>query len=298
VSAPAAQPPADAPWTVGRILEWTTQYLQKHGSDSPRLDAELLLAKARGCPRIQLYVQFNEVVPDSQRTVMRDLVKRRTQAEPVAYLIGRREFFGLEFRVTRDVLVPRPDTETLVLELVTEARKFERPRILDVGTGSGCIAIAAAVSVPTALVTAVDDSSAALAVARENAARHKTGDRVTFLEGDMFAPVPPGTMFDFVASNPPYVADGEIEQLPPDIRQHEPLQALRGGRDGHDEISRLLAGAPLVLKPGGKLLVEFSPEQADLILQLCGESPGFREPKILKDLEGRARVLVATRQPG
>lgn len=297
MSTTTSPPPADAPWTVGRILEWTTQHLQKHGSDSPRLDAELLLAHARGCPRIQLYVQFNEIVPDAQRTVMRDLVKRRAAAEPVAYLIGRREFFGVEFKVTRDVLVPRPDTETLVLELVTEARKLPHPAILDLGTGSGCIAISVAVSVPAARITATDLSNEALAVARENAQRHKVADRISLLSGDLFAPVPSGTQFDFVASNPPYVPDGEIPELPPEVRLHEPHGALQGGPDGLDVIRQLLVEAPAYLKPGGRLLIEFSPEQADPIVQLCGAVPTFQDVRILKDIEGRARVLVATHTP-
>lgn len=295
MSAPAAQPAADAPWTVGRILEWTTQHLKKSGCETPRLDAELLLAQARGCPRIQLYVQFNEVVPDIQRARMRELVKRRAQAEPVAYLVGHREFFSLDFHVSPDVLVPRPDTETLVLELVTEARKLPNPRILDVGTGSGCIAISAAVNVPAARVTALDVSPAALAVATQNVARHKVADRVTLLQGDLLAPLPTGSLFDFVASNPPYIPDGEIAQLPGDVRLHEPHLALRGGADGLDIIRRLFADVPAVLVSGGRLLIEFSPEQADTLLRLATESGTFRDPRILKDIAGRARVLVATR---
>ncbi len=296
MSAPAAQPPADAPWTVGRILEWTTQHLKKNGCENARLDAELLLSEARGCPRIQLYVQFNEVVTDPQRTRMRDLVKRRTQAEPVAYLIGRREFFSLDFLVNRDVLVPRPDTETLVLELITEARKYENPRILELGTGSGCIAISTAVNVPTARVTAVDVSAPALVVANDNVQKHKVADRVTLLHGDLFAPLPADSQFDFVVSNPPYIADAEIEQLSNDVKLHEPHLALKGGTDGLEIIRRLFAAVPAFLVSGGRLLIEFSPEQAERMLRLVAENESFRDPRILKDMAGRARVLVATRR--
>src|SRR5262245_37371165 len=134
---------ADEQWTVGRIIDWTTGHLRKQGSDTPRLEAEILLAHARRCPRIQLYVQYNEPLTDVERAVMRDLVRRRTQFEPVAYLVGHREFFGLEFRVTPDVLIPRPETETLVLELITSAKSQAGTRVLEIGTGSGCIAVSA-----------------------------------------------------------------------------------------------------------------------------------------------------------
>src|SRR6266566_845129 len=142
MSSPPTDRFADVAWTVGKIIDWTTAHLKKHGSETPRLDAEILLAKARNCPRIQLYVQYHELLTDDERSVMRDLVRRRAQAEPVAYLVGHREFFGLDFRVTPDVLIPRPETETLVLELLAAARAYARPRILDVGTGSGCVAVA------------------------------------------------------------------------------------------------------------------------------------------------------------
>ena len=156
-------------WTVRRILDWTTAHLKQHGSDTPRLDAEILLAHARACRRIELYTHFDEPLTDAQRAVMRDLAKRRAKSEPVAYLVGHREFFSLDFRVTPDVLIPRPDTETLVVELIDAAKPLESPRILDIGTGSGCIAVAAAVNLPKAQITATDLSEAALAIARENA---------------------------------------------------------------------------------------------------------------------------------
>ncbi|MFM8286583.1 MAG: peptide chain release factor N(5)-glutamine methyltransferase [Planctomycetaceae bacterium] len=289
-------PAADAPWTVGRILEWTAQHLKKAGSDTPRLDAELLLAKARGCPRIQLYVQFNEVVPDAQRAVMRELVRRRAQSEPVAYLVGHREFFSLDFTVSPDVLIPRPDTETLVLDLVTHARRLPAPAILDVATGSGCIAIAAAVQVPAARVTASDLSPAALALARQNADRHGVTARVTFLEGDLLAPLPPGAQFDFVVSNPPYIPTADWETLDREVRDYEPRLALDGGPDGLRDLTSLLRQAPAVLVPGGRLLLEFTPEQAPALLELAAAQPELSDPAVLKDLAGRPRVLVATRR--
>jgi len=289
-------PAADAPWTVGRILEWTAQHLKKSGSDTPRLDAELLLAKARDCPRIQLYVQFNEVVPDAQRAVMRDLVRRRAQSEPVAHLVGHREFFSLDFAVSPDVLIPRPDTETLVLDLITHARKLPAPAILDVATGSGCIAIAAAVQVPAARVTASDVSPAALTLARQNADRHGVAARITFLEGDLLAPLPAGAQFDFLVSNPPYIPTAQLETLDREVRDYEPRLALDGGPDGLRFLTMLLQQAPSVLVPGGRLLLEFTPEQAPALLELAAAQPELSDPAILKDLAGQPRVLVATRR--
>ena len=289
-------PAADAPWTVGRILEWTAQHLKKSGSDTPRLDAELLLAKARGCPRIQLYVQFNEVVPDAQRAVMRDLVRRRAQSEPVAHLVGHREFFSLDFAVSPDVLIPRPDTETLVLDLITHARKLPAPAILDVATGSGCIAIAAAVQVPAARVTASDVSPAALTLARQNADRHGVAARITFLEGDLLAPLPAGAQFDFLVSNPPYIPTAQLETLDREVRDYEPRLALDGGPDGLRFLTILLQQAPSVLVPGGRLLLEFTPEQAPALLDLAAAQPELSDPAVLKDLAGHPRVLVATRR--
>ena len=176
---PVNSPPAaDDPWTVRRVLEWTTSHLKKHGSDTPRLDAEILLAFARGCQRIQLYTQFDEPLSDAVRAQMRELVQRRSKAEPVAYLVGQREFFSLGFRVTRDVLIPRPDTETLVMEVLDGTKGLESPTILDLCTGSGCVAISVAKNCKTAHVTAIDISPLAIAIARENADRHQVADRV------------------------------------------------------------------------------------------------------------------------
>jgi release factor glutamine methyltransferase len=297
LSSQPAEKPADESWTVGRIIDWTTGHLRKHGSDTPRLEAEILLAHARHCPRIQLYVQYNEPLTDDERGVMRDLVRRRSQSEPVAYLVGHREFFGLEFRVTPDVLIPRPETETLVLELITAAKSQPGARILDVGTGSGCIAISAAANLPDAVVTATDISPRALDVARENAARHGVADRIRFLEGDLFAPLESGRQFDIVVSNPPYVADAEMKTLPPDVRLHEPALALRAGLHGLDVVTRLISAAPQHLTAGGTLLFEISPEQVPAVRSILEQTGMFAPPQIVKDPFGKERVITARRQP-
>jgi release factor glutamine methyltransferase len=294
VPPPPAEQTADGAWTVGKIIDWTTGHLRKHGSESPRLEAEILLAHARGCPRIQLYVQYNELLTDAQRTVMRDLVKRRAQAEPVAYLVGHREFFALDFRVTPDVLIPRPETETLVLQLIAAAKSYPNPRILDVGTGSGCIAVAAAVNVPGASVTAIDISPRTLDVAKDNASRHAVAARIRFLEGDLFAPLSSADQFDLVVSNPPYVADDEMATLPADIRLHEPPLALRAGPYGLDVIARLISGAPSHLAPGGAVFIEISPEQAAAVSVFIHDSGRFEPARTIKDSSGKERVVMAS----
>lgn len=292
-SPPIEKAADDGAWTVGKIIDWTTGHLKKHGSDTPRLEAEILLAYARNCPRIQLYVHYNELLTDAERSTMRDLVKRRAQSEPVAYLVGHREFFGLDFRVTRDVLVPRPETETLVLELIAACKGLRNPRVLDLCTGSGCIAVAAAINLPAATVTAADISSTALAIARENADRHSVANRLRFLEGDLFAPFSDADRFDVVASNPPYVADAEMETLPADVRLHEPHLALRAGPQGLDVVARLIAEASRHLAPTGVLLIEFSPEQAAAVCELIQRAGVFEAPRLIKDATGQNRVVAA-----
>src|SRR5688572_1833205 len=210
-------------WTIGRLLTWTTDYLKQHGSDSPQLDAEVLLAESRGCKRIELYTKFEEVADDSTRTKFRELVKQRAEGKPVAYLVGRREFYSLSFRVTPDVLIPRPETEFVVIALMDLAKgrgDADAPlSIADIGTGSGILAVCAAKLLPMAQVTAVDVSPAALTVARSNAQEHGVLERIEFVESDLFASVPAERKFDFVVSNPPYVTTAEMAQLPPTVRE-------------------------------------------------------------------------------
>ena len=217
-----AAPPNPGEWTVRRVLEWTIGHLKERGSESPRLDAEVLLAHAWKCPRIQLYTRYDQPLPEDVRTTMRDLVKRRAACEPVAYLIGRREFFSLEFEVQPGVFIPRPDTETLVIEALRLMEPIPEPRVLDLCTGTGCIAVSIAHSRPACRVTAVDLNSVAVEIATRNAARHNVSERVRVLQGDLFAPLPGDGAFDLIVSNPPYVRDDELPDLMPDIREHEP----------------------------------------------------------------------------
>ena len=292
---PAAAPPpaADEPWTVRRVLEWTTSHLKKHHSDTPRLDAEILLAHARGCQRIQLYTQFDEPLTDAVRAQMRELVQRRAKAEPVAYLVGQREFFSLSFRVTRDVLIPRPDTETLVMEVLDATKGATAPRVLDLCTGSGCVAVAVAKNAKAAHVLATDISPAAISVATENVNRHQVADRVTLMESDLFSAIPQDRKFDVIASNPPYIPSNEIDQLDAEVAKHEPRLALDGGTDGLDLIRRIIDQAPKFATPGAILLIEFTPEQATTLEQLVSADSRYQDVAIRKDLGHRPRVLSA-----
>ncbi len=287
-----------APWTIGRLLKWTTEYLQTHGSDSARLETEVLLAHALSQPRIALYTAFDEVPPDDARSVFRDLVRRRAEGVPVAYLVGYREFYSMRFQVTPDVLIPRPETEHLVITLLDLARGrsgASSVQIADVGTGSGIIAVCAAKHLPGARVTAIDQSGAALAVARTNAEAHGVADRMKFVEGDLFDGMPAEPQFDFIASNPPYVTRAEFDRLARDVREHEPREALLAGERGTELIERLAPDAAARLKSNGHLLIEISPMIHDAVCKIVQAEPGLRLEATVKDLARLPRVVHASK---
>jgi release factor glutamine methyltransferase len=280
-------------WTIGRLLDWTSGFLKQKGSESPRLDAEVLLAHALGCRRIELYTRYEEDAAEEARQRFRELVRQRIEGCPVAYLVGRKEFFSLEFEVNRDVLIPRPDTECVVVEGLRLAKPLAEPDVLDIGTGSGAIAVTVAKQHKGARMTATDVSPAALAVARRNAERHRLAERIRFLEGDVFGPIPAGERFDFVLSNPPYIAHGDMENLPVGVRQYEPRLALDGGPGGYAVFERLVAQAPQFLKPGGYLIVEIGAPQEGPARQRLEAHGGYELAKTVRDGSGHPRVLVA-----
>lgn len=294
--ATGAQSTTEEPWTVRRILDWTIAFLKERGSETPRLDAEILLAQARACQRIQLYTQFDEPLTESQRRVMRDLVKRRGAHEPVAYLVGHREFFSLRFAVRPGLFIPRPDTETLVLQALEVIKSNPRAHVLELCTGSGCIAVAIARNAPQCRITTVELSELAYEVALSNIEAHQVADRVILLQGDLFEAVPEDARFDLIVSNPPYIPTHEITELQADVRDHEPHLALDGGPDGLDVIRRLVAESPRRLSPGGWLMFELSPEQGDAAVKLLRDG-GFEECGAVPDLSGQIRV-VRGRKPG
>jgi release factor glutamine methyltransferase len=297
MTAPEAARSADggAEWTVGRLLGWTTEWLTARGSESPRIDAEVLLAHVRGSPRIALYTAFGTVVGEAERGRFRDLVKRRGEGEPVAYLVGGKEFFSLPFVVTKAVLVPRPETEGLVvraLDLCKEAGLVE-PRIADVGTGSGAIAITLAKHLPGGRFVATDRSVAALDVARTNGERLGVAERIDFVACDLLDDPRAAGPFDLIVSNPPYVRDDEFASLPRDVRDHEPREALVAGPTGVETVARLVGEAVSRLVPGGWLLVEVGPNVAAAAEAVLREQPQLEPAATLADLAGLPRIVQA-----
>jgi release factor glutamine methyltransferase len=281
---------ADSIWSVRRVLAWAAEDLKRRGNDTARLDAELLLSRALGLDRIGLIMQSERPLQTAELDRFRELFKRRRAGEPVAYLLGEREFYGLLLRVDARALIPRPDTERLVEVALERSRgRSMRGTTLDLCTGSGCVAIAFARARPTWSVTASDISADALAVARHNA--HRTGAiyNLELLEGSLFAPVT-GRRFDLVTANPPYIPSGELQSLPVDVRDFEPALALDGGPDGLDLVREISAQAGQHLTPGGLLALEIGADQgkdASAIL----ERHGFRAVEVALDLGGRARVV-------
>jgi len=288
----ASAPTSEKTWTILELLRWTTEHFGARGIDSARLDAECLLAHVLGVARLRLYVDFEATVGARDRAAYRELVRRRAADRvPVAQLIGTKEFWSLPLKITPDVLVPRPDTETLVhAALERQPERAAEIRILDVGTGSGAVALAIAVERPRAHLVATDISQAALEIARENADEHGVADRIRWEVGHLFEPVA-GQRFDLIVSNPPYVAESQRELLPPELA-HEPEVALFAGRDGTQLLAELVAGAGAVLSPGGALALELAPAQADRVAQWCREA-GLLDVKIHRDLGRRARVVSA-----
>lgn len=285
-------------WTIGRLLVWTKDYLAQHGSDSPRLDAEVLLAHVRGCERIQLYTAFDEPASDDVKAAFRALVKRRAEGAPVAYLVGKREFFSLPFRVTPDVLVPRPETEFVVLAMLDWAKRFPPAaplRIADIGTGSGVLAICAAHQLKHAQVTAIEQSAAALAIARENAEKLGVAERITFVESDLFANVPAEEQFELIVTNPPYIKTSEAESLARDVREYEPAAALFAGETGTEVIERIIPQAESRLLAGGGLICEISPQLRPRIEELFAGNTNWKDIKFRKDLAALDRAFEVER---
>jgi release factor glutamine methyltransferase len=280
-------------WTIGRLLDWTARYLAQRGSEFPRLDTEVLLAHTLGCRRIDLYTRYDESAPEAARERLRELVRRRIEGCPVAYLVGYKEFFALKLEVGPAVLIPRPESEFVVMECLRLAKNMERPKVVDIGTGSGNIALAVAGRHATAMVTAVDVSTDALAVAERNAYRHSLSDRVRFLSGDLFAPIPTVERFDFVVSNPPYIAQEDMDRLPIGVRDYEPHVALNGGPGGYAVFDRLIRDAGCPLRVGGFVIVEIGAPQEHMARQKLESMGGFELAPTIHDYSGHPRVLTA-----
>jgi release factor glutamine methyltransferase len=282
--------PQPQEWTIETVLRWATDDFRARGIGGPRLDAELLLGKALSRTRIQLIADAKQALEADELARFRELVKRRRAREPVAYILGMREFYGRPFRVDPRVLVPRPDTETLVDVALDRTRHVSMSlRALDLCTGSGCVGITLARERPTSLVVAADVSAEALSVARENALRLGAYN-VAFRRGDLFAAVDPAWRFDLVTANPPYIASVEIDALALDIRDHEPRLALDGGADGLAIVRRIVDGVRAHLAPAGRLAIEIGYGQAEAAVELLSNG-GFAEVEVKRDYARIERVV-------
>ncbi len=278
-------------WTIGSIIKWTEQYFQDKGVDSPRLDAEVLLSHVLQKERIYLYIHFDEPLEAAELAAFREMVKKRVQRIPVAYIVGAREFMGLRFAVSPAVLIPRPDTEILVEAVIERLKDKSQIKFVDIGTGSGAIVLSLLHYLPLACAVAVDISQDALAVATENAETLLVKDRVDFYQGDIYEPLA-AEKFDAIVSNPPYIPNADIAELEPEVKEFEPYGALAGGLDGLDFYRRLIADGSNHLKDGGFMAFEVGINQAQAVAAIAESVPTFGQTQIIKDYAGIERVVI------
>ena len=292
-------PPDDKPWTILSVIKWTAAHFKAHRIDSPRLTAEILLAHTLGIARIDLYLRFDQPLAEDELARYKALIRRRMNREPVAYITGEKEFFGLDLNVSDRVLVPRPETEFLVETALQHLPDIHSgiKRILDVGTGSGAIIIALAVNRPGHSYFALDRSMEALSVAAKNALRHPAADRIGFFAGDLLEAAG-SDRFDMIVSNPPYIPVAVIEGLEPEVSRFEPRQALNGGADGLFHIRRIIDAAPHCLRKGGRLLMEIGYDQRDAVTKIAEKAESFTEAAFVQDYSGHDRVLVLKKIEG
>jgi len=284
-------------WTVLRIMRWSGEYLEGKGVERGRLDAEHLLAHALGVPRLQLYLQFDRPLEPEELDSFRPLLRRRAEREPLQYILGRAAFRELDLRVDRRVLVPRPETEILVDEVLSWARADGGAALtaVDVGTGSGAIALSLLEEGPFARVVATDASEDALAVAALNAEETGHQARIELRRGSLFEPLRGDERFDVVVSNPPYVAEAEAATLEPEVGVWEPAGALFGGPDGLSVLRAIVTGAAPFLRGGGLLALEVGASQAGQVVAAVEAAGGYDDVRVRRDLAGRQRVVTARR---
>ncbi len=284
--------PTDPPtWTLLKLLRWTTDYLRRNGVEQPRIDAEIMLAHILGCQRIDLYLRHDQPVEAGELGRFKPLLQRRRDRCPVAYLLGEKEFWSLNIKVTPDVLIPRPETECLVETVLARYAQDTELRVLELGTGSGAIAIALAAERPHWTILATDISADAISIARGNAGRHNVDRRIEFRQGFWFQALDKGPRrFHLIVSNPPYIASRELTGLAPEIRKHEPIQALDGGPDGLDCLRHIIDESPDHLAPGGSLALEIGSDQGAAVRQAGRARGTYADVEIFKDYSGLDRV--------
>lgn len=284
-------------WTTRKLLDWLRSALKDKGIDDARLCAELLVAHVIGCQRLRLYMEADRPATPEELTRLRDLAKRALNHEPVQYLVGEWSFYGITLNTDKRALIPRPESQTLVDEAVNAIKDIEGrpPLVADACTGSGCIAIAIASQAPTAIVHACDIDTDALALAAENIGRTNLAERVTTFEGDLLAALPGGEPYDAIVANPPYIPDDEWEAVAPNVKDHEPTHALRGGADGLDLVRPLITQAADCLRSGGLLAIEIATARAEDALLLLAADDRYRDATIVRDFAGRPRVVSVLR---
>jgi release factor glutamine methyltransferase len=278
--------------TVLEVIQRSSEFLTRKGVESPRLQIELLLSHVLQMPRLKLYLNFERALTEAELETLRALVKRRGDREPLQQIVGSTHFCGHQFLVNRDVLIPRPETEQLAEKAWQQLEKLPAGRVLDYGTGSGCLAVTIALKCPQAQVHAVDISKPALEMAEKNATCLKA--RVQFHLGDGFSVFSTDSAFDLIVGNPPYIPTEDIPHLEPEVRDFDPRGALDGGPDGLAFYRRLVAEAPLHLAPGGVIMLEFGDGQQEALEQMFSASP-WHFDEICADLSGRPRILIAHR---
>ena len=280
------------------FLDWSIGRLNQAGIDSPRMEAEVLLAGALRLCREEIYCRPERILSEDEKAISLDFVNRRIRHEPVAHILGHKEFWSLDFKITSNVLIPRPETEALIETLLSLNNKIQGglpPRLLEIGTGSGIIAVVAAQEIPDCRVTATDYLSEVLIVARSNARRHKVSDKINFIQSDIFSSIPV-TPYDFIVSNPPYIATPHLSGLMPDVRNFEPQSALDGGEDGLDFYRRIIPEALSYLEEGGGVVLEVGETQADAVSALFCADGKYEAINITQDYGGYDRVVSARKK--
>ena len=280
-------------WTIRKVLDWTRGHFDKQDIDDPRLTSEILLGHVLSLARVKLYMDLDRPLSKEELATYRGLIQRRIAGEPTQYLVGSKEFYGRRFFVDARVLIPRSETELLVEAVLHDVKKDAPSRVLDVCTGSGCIAVTIAAERPQASVWATDLMANALEVAKANAEKHQVDARVTFFQGDLLAPIPPGTQFDVIVSNPPYVKTGDLKTLQREV-QREPQEALDGGPAGVTLIARVVTDALPRLRPGGLLAMEIGEDEGTAVKELLVRA-GYHDVKIEKDLARHERLALGRR---
>lgn len=286
-------------WTVQRVLDWTVGYLRRKGDERPRLSAEWLLCAATGLTRVEVYTNFDRPLTPDELALMHESVARRGRGEPLQYVTGEMPFRHIVMRCEKGVLIPRPETEVLVDGCLEALAGIDAPRVLEIGTGTGCIALSLATECPGTRVIATDVSPRAVALAARNRDALDLAGVVDVVECDLASGVPEALMgsFDLLVSNPPYIPTAVLQnEVPPEIKDHEPHLALDGGPDGLDVFRRLLELAPVALKPGAAMALELSEDNVEMAADMCREQGGWSHVEVRQDLTRRPRVLLATRE--